>query len=136
MFDCQVYPEASVAVVRFFGPVDENDLTAAVQCLFNDPNFKKHFDVVADCREKIDKVSVEGMKMVAERICSVPGLSGKWVSLTGTSRATALAMIFSQRVVGHMSHWVYSTEEGCSSWLGKNISPLIRPIPSKSRSTA
>lgn len=136
MFNCQVYPEAGVAVLKFFGTVDENDLIAADTYLFNEPTFKKDFDVVADCREKIDKVSVEGMKMVAESICAVPELSGKWVSLTGTSRATALAMIFSQRVVGHLSHGVYSTEEGCSSWLGKNIFPFIRPIPSPSRSAS
>lgn len=121
MFELEIDKAHEVAVIRYFEQLDDDELMKSITGLVESADFEPHFCVVTDCRKADNQLSVSVVRDLAENVCQTGTLKGKWGSIATTTRSTAIAMIFSQSVAGQLEHRVFSSVEGISEWMQKDL---------------
>lgn len=125
MFELEIDKKQGVAVIRYFEQLDDDELMKSITGLMESEDFEPHYCVVTDCRGADNQLSVNVVRNLAEKVCHVGTLQGKWGSIAATTRSTAIAMIFSQSVAGHLEHRVFSSVEGISEWMQKDLNQFF-----------
>jgi hypothetical protein len=121
MFEYEIDTRRELALLKYTGDVDDEELMRSFNCLIEAEGFQLSFDVVTDCRASHDFLTVNVTRSLATLLREREGVDGKWASITSSTRGTALAMLFSQQVQGVIEHRVFSSIEGASGWLHKDL---------------
>lgn len=129
MHKVQIYPEQSLVVTHFSGPVTIEEIKKANLEIAKNPNYSKLFDGVSDFRfAQADFADYELLEFRKSAVKSDFN-RGAWCLLASSPIETAMSMIFANKVQNHPIK-VFSTVNAASAYLHKDLKPLLDQSPS------
>jgi hypothetical protein len=119
MMDCRYTIDAGRRLMRlnFRGNCTIFGLIDSAARLLADRRYSRDFDGVVDFRHATPKFSVAEIDYFARFVVSHPlAPRGTWGIMVDSPRATALAMLYRQRVVSHHHVLIFSSISGVRSF--------------------
>ena len=133
MHKVDVYPEQSLVVAVFSGPVTIEEIKQANIETAKDTKFEKHFDGVTDFR--LAEASFTDLQLLRFRESALKSdfTRGIWCILASKPLETAMSMIFANKTQKNQIK-VFSTVEAASAYLNRNLQHLLAQSPSTAHS--
>ena len=108
-------------MVRFTGAFSAPDLVASTQELCADKNYSRGLDGLIDLRDIAVAIKPEEIEWLVDFTLSKKKRGyGKWAVLVTSPMATALTMLYQQKVSHAHPFAIFSTTEAAASYLGRS----------------
>lgn len=124
-FHYEISLEDRLILVRFEGAFSAPELIASTRELCADKDYYRGLDGLIDLREIAVAITPEEIEKLVEFTLSKKKRGyGRWAVLVTSPMATALTMLYQQKVSHEHPFAIFSTVEAAASYLGKSLDTL------------
>ncbi|HKI60506.1 MAG TPA: hypothetical protein VKA23_05680 [Mariprofundaceae bacterium] len=133
MHKVDIYPEQSLVVALFSGPVTIEEIKQANIETIKDSRFDKRFDGITDFRFAEASFTDHDLLQFRASALKSDFTRGAWCILASRPLETAMSMIFANKAQKTPIK-VFSTVDAASAYLNRDLQQLLTQSPSTTRS--
>lgn len=123
MYQYQLYPETSIAILRFNNTSAE-EILESLHTIQQDPLFSAMYIGIVDMRNANTNIDPEEISKVSDYVNGTSSFKNKWALLVASPKETANSFIYQNQVTAHEIQ-VFSSIEGVSNYFRMDIQALL-----------
>ncbi len=124
-FNYKIFSDDRLVSFRCAGPVTLEFAKESYLNLSRDAAFDPSFDGIGDWRGITTTMTPEEAKQLAHLVVDMKLSSGRWAGLVSSPMITALATIYKNAVKRQHTLELFTTIEGASDYLGRDVSRFL-----------
>jgi len=126
VFHYVIIREINCIALRFSGALSPSDVIAATKHLWDDPQYNRTYNIIADLRNCKTGAEVSDIGSLVRFLIDKPSLNrGAWAVVMEDPRMTALGMLFKSRS-GFLNRFeLFSSWESACRFLDVDLEPSI-----------